>query len=193
MRELHFSTSKALMSIPTFKFFWGLCSPQIRLTRSFICFSKVLRFLRFKALFGAPSRDSLYILPPLSTKVNTLFKLFSLFFSFGLCYNNRALLHDYSIQFAPVAQWIEHRPPEPGALVRFQSGVPKERSPVLRGPFSFAWLLMRTNRFDDWRPKNPSKAPGDWLAEGVQHAQRVVFQSGVPKRKHLTGVGCFSL
>ena len=27
--------------------------------------------------------------------------------------------------YAPVAQWIEHRPPEPGALVRFQSGVPK--------------------------------------------------------------------
>ena len=25
--------------------------------------------------------------------------------------------------FAPVAQWIEHWPPEPGALVRFQSGV----------------------------------------------------------------------
>lgn len=25
--------------------------------------------------------------------------------------------------YAPVAQWIEHRPPEPGALVRFQSGV----------------------------------------------------------------------
>ena len=29
--------------------------------------------------------------------------------------------------FAPVAQWIEHWPPEPGALVRFQSGVFLER------------------------------------------------------------------
>ena len=26
---------------------------------------------------------------------------------------------------APVAQWIEHRPPEPGAGVRIASGVPR--------------------------------------------------------------------
>ena len=32
-----------------------------------------------------------------------------------------------TISYAPVAQWIEHRPPEPGAQVRFLSGVPKSR------------------------------------------------------------------
>ena len=29
-----------------------------------------------------------------------------------------------------VAQWIEHRPPEPCAVVRFHSGVPMEKTDV---------------------------------------------------------------
>ena len=29
----------------------------------------------------------------------------------------------FSVRLAPVAQWIEHRPPEPGAQVRILSGV----------------------------------------------------------------------
>ena len=29
--------------------------------------------------------------------------------------------------YAPVAQWIEHRPPEPCAVVRFHSGVPLKK------------------------------------------------------------------
>lgn len=33
--------------------------------------------------------------------------------------------------YAPVAQWIEHRPPEPGAEVRFLSGVPSLENQAL--------------------------------------------------------------
>ena len=32
--------------------------------------------------------------------------------------------------YAPVAQWIEHRPPEPCAVVRFHSGVPQSKTDV---------------------------------------------------------------
>ena len=35
-----------------------------------------------------------------------------------------AAVVSFSLRRAPVAQWIEHRPPEPGAQVRILSGVP---------------------------------------------------------------------
>ncbi len=38
------------------------------------------------------------------------------------CPGNFAIIRN--AHYAPVAQWIEHRPPEPGAEVRFLSGVP---------------------------------------------------------------------
>ena len=38
-----------------------------------------------------------------------------------ICYNAR-------VNNAPVAQWIEQRPPEPCAVVRFHSGVPIQKT-----------------------------------------------------------------
>ena len=45
-------------------------------------------------------------------------------FGLPLSYSNKYAIILMFLQNAPVAQWIEHWPPEPCAVVRFHSGVP---------------------------------------------------------------------
>ena len=45
------------------------------------------------------------------------------------------------MRYAPVAQWIEHRPPEPGAEVRSLSGVPWIKS-ALSGRLKVLFFIL---------------------------------------------------
>ena len=52
----------------------------------------------------------------------------------NLCYNSTVIPN------APVAQWIEHRSPEPGAEVRFLSGAPVETCNGTAWQFRFFYV-----------------------------------------------------
>ena len=104
----------------------------------------------FKVLFSAASRDSFVIIPNTSPFVNTFFHTFFIEFSFFLLYN-------VFIAFAPVAQWIEHRPPEPGAWVRFPSGVPFQPSDFYRKSGGFFFTVLQKFVTYSWQK---SKQPG---------------------------------
>ena len=85
-------------------------------------------------LFKVPQVGTFFILPknriikpfvgPSGVFSQKKFKNLSIFFTWILlffCYTNYCI-------FAPVAQWIERRPPEPGAWVQFPSGVPIKKT-----------------------------------------------------------------
>ena len=67
----------------------------------------------------------------------------------------RAAYHQQSP--APVAQGIEHRPPEPGAQVRILPGAPKERC------YSIRWRFPRPGARE-------SRASGSWFTPRLQFA-----------------------
>ncbi len=54
----------------------------------------------------------------------------------------------YSEGEVPVAQWIEHRSPEPGAQVQFLSGTPHEARPRLASFFHVLLLISSDSNRD---------------------------------------------
>ena len=127
-----------------------------------VCQQQVSVFVSVKGRALRPFRDSFAIIPRPFPFVNSFFAPFCNFFIYTSFFPiikellphviylllfclNLAILFRRSkhAAHAPVAQWIEHRPPEPGALVRFQSGVPldKDLEPFALRAFSFSQNL----------------------------------------------------
>ena len=72
---------------------------------------------------------------------------------------------------APVAQWIEHWPPEPGARVRVAAGVPETTHPELRSVSVEQFLA-------DLRFEGRTKL--EQLPDGVKGRVRDVFVQSEP-------------